>query len=201
MNEPADRHRLSVVPRIWIGEDEGQTALLIDGVVQSVLVGNGALGPGYWPLMLPDVRPNTALILGLGGGTVAHLLVRRFPGIHIIGVEDDPTVIRLARGSFGVDIPEIDIVEGDAFVFVTGTTGRYDYVAVDLFTGGAIPRTVFQKPFLRCVKELLTPGGVAAVNFFKDRRSASRLRRLEAIFPRVELRQSRENFVALCRAR
>jgi len=201
MNEPVDGRRPAVPPRVWIGEDEGQTALLIDGVVQSVLVNDGPLGPGYWPLMLPDVRPNTALILGLGGGTVAHLLLRRFPGIHITGVENDPAVIRLARGAFGVDLPEIEIVEADAFVFTSETVGPYEYIAVDLFTDGAIPTAIFQKPFLRRVKELLAPGGVAAVNFFEDRRAASRLRRLEAIFPRVELRQSRENFVALCRPR
>src|SRR4051812_39407749 len=63
---------------VWIGEDEGQTALLIDGVVQSVYVGDGPLGPGYWPLMLPDTPPRSSLILGLGGGTIPHLLTRKF---------------------------------------------------------------------------------------------------------------------------
>jgi spermidine synthase len=188
-------------PRVWVGEDEGQIALLIDGVVQSVIVGDGPLGPGYWPLMLPDVRPEEALILGLGGGTLVHLLARRFPGIRITGVENDPAVIRVARGAFGLDKPELDIVEGDGFGFVAGASGPYDYVAVDLWADGAIPRGVFQKPFLRRVKDLVTPGGISAINFFKDRRAAPRVRRIEAIFPRVEVRQSRENIVVMCRPR
>ena len=189
------------MPRVWIGEDEGQTALLIDGVVQSVLVDDGPLGPGYWPLMLPDVRPRAALILGLGGGTLAHLLARRFPGILITGVEIDPAVVRLARSAFDVAASAGEIVEADAFAYVAQATGPYEYVAVDLFAAGQIPREVFQKPFLKRVRELLTPGGIAAFNFFKDRAAASRLRRLEAAFPRLEVRQSRENFVVLSRAR
>jgi spermidine synthase len=187
--------------RIWVSEDEGQIALLIDGVVQSVVVGDGPLGPGYWPLMLPDVRPHEALILGLGGGTLVHLLARRFPGIRITGVEIDPAVIRVALSAFGLVMPDLIILEADAFAFVAEAAGPYDYVAVDLWADGVIPRAVFQKPFLRRVKDLLTPGGVGAINFFKDRQAASRLRRIEATFPRVEVRQSRENFVALCRPR
>jgi spermidine synthase len=192
---------LRLPSRVWIGEDEGQTALLVDGVVQSVLVTDGALGPGYWPLMLPDVRPASALILGLGGGTLAHSLRRRFPGIHITGVEHDAAVIRLARSAFGVDPSVARVIEGDAFEFVQLAIGSYDYVAVDLFAAGEIPSAVFQKPFLKRVKGLLTPGGLAAFNFFKDRRAASRRQRLESIFPRVEVRQSRENVVTLCRPR
>ena len=197
----ADARRLHVVPHVWIGEDEGQTALLIDGVVQSVLVSEGPLGPGYWPLMLPDVRPKTALILGLGGGTLAHLLARRFPGVRITGVEIDPAVIRLARGAFSVDSLGVELIEADAFQFVAGTAAAYDYVAVDLFAAGEIPRRIFQKPFVKRVKEMLTPGGAAAFNFFKDRKAPSRLRRLETTFPRVDVRQARENVVALCRPR
>jgi spermidine synthase len=166
-----------------------------------VLVDDGPLGPGYWPLMLPDVRPKAALILGLGGGTLAHLLARRFPGTHITGVEIDPHVVRLARSAFDVGTSAREIVEADAFAYIGHATGPYDYIAVDLFAGGQIPRAVFQKPFLKKVRELLTPGGIAAFNFFKDRAAGSRLRRLEAAFPRVEVRQSRENFVALGRPR
>lgn len=201
MGHPPNERAAGRRSRVWIGEDEGQTALLIDGVVQSVLVDGGPMGPGYWPLMLPDVRPKSALILGLGGGTLAHLLARRFPGVRITGVDNDPAVIRLAQSAFGVDSVLADLIEADAIAYVAEDRGPFDYVAVDLFAEGQIPTAVFRKPFLKRVKDSLTPGGVAAVNFFKDRRAASRERRLEAIFPRVELRQSRENLVAMCRPR
>ena len=206
MHEPMshalfDGRHLHIVPHAWVGEDEGQTALLVGGVVQSVLVGDGALGPGYWPLMLPDARPKAALILGLGGGTLAHLLARRFPGVRITGVDNDPDVLRLARKAFGVESVVAEIVECDAFALVVEASTIYDYIAVDLFAAGEIPGAVFQKPFLKRVKELLTPGGVAGINYFKDRKAAARLHRLEMVFPRVEVRQSRDNVVAMCHKR
>lgn len=192
---------MTVPRRVWIGEDEGQTALLIDGVVQSVLVEDGPLGPGYWVLMLPDVRPARALLLGLGGGTIAHLIWRRFGPVRIVGVENDPAVARLARSAFGLDVPSLTLIEDDAFVYVEHDQPPYDYVAVDLFAQDAVPRRVFSRPFLRRIRALLTPGGLAAINFFRDRRTEDHARRLREVFPRVELADSRKNVVARCRAR
>lgn len=187
--------------RVWIGEDEGQTALLIDGVVQSVLVDNSPLGPGYWPLMLPEVRPARALILGMGGGTIAHLLSKQFGRVPTVGVENDPSVIRLGKSAFGLTVLGVDVVESDAFAYVHESNGPFDYVAVDLFADGRIPAGVFGRPFLKEIKRLLSPGGMAAINFFKDRHAPSRIRRLESVFPRVSIITSRENLVARCRAR
>lgn len=187
-------------PRVWIGEDEGQTALLVEGVVQSVLVEDGPLGPGYWPLMMPDFTPGRCLILGMGGGTIAHLLRRRFGSVQITGVEHDPDIIRLARSAFGLAEPAFEIVQADAFEFVSAESTSFDYVAVDLFAGD-IPARIFSRPFLKDVKRLLTPGGLAAINFFRDRRTAARLRRLATVFPHVTVQNSRKNVVAHCRPR
>jgi spermidine synthase len=187
--------------RVWLGEDEGQTALLIDGVVQSVYVDDSPPGPGYWPLMLPDVRPARALILGLGGGTIAHLLVRKFGPLPIVGVECDPSVVRLARGAFALEDLGVNVVEDDAFSYITSVVGPFDYVGVDLFADGRIPPRVFGRPFLKDVKRVMSGGAVAAFNFFKDRSTPSRIRRLEAVFPRVTTAASRDNIVARCRAR
>jgi len=175
-------------------------ALLVDGVVQSVVVDEGPLGPGYWPLMLPDQAPERALILGMGGGTIAHLLRRRFHSVDIVGVEHNPEIIQLARSAFGINERAARIVEADAFNFIEKEAGPFDYVAVDLFDGD-IPARIFGRPFLRNVKRVLTPGGCAAINFFRDRRTASRLHRLETVFPRVTPTTSRKNVVAICRAR
>ncbi len=186
---------------MWIGEDEGQTALIVDGVVQSVYVGDGPLGPGYWPLMLPDTRPRSALILGLGGGTIPHLITQKFGPLRIVGVDCNPRVLHLARRAFGVERCTSEIVEADAFDYVSSAQGPYDYVAVDLFIDGAIPGRVFGQPFLKDVKRLLSPGGLAAVNFFKDRRTPSHAERLGHVFPRVSLVESRKNVIARCRPR
>jgi spermidine synthase len=186
---------------VWIGEDEGQVALLIDGVVQSVAVTDGPLGPGYWPHMLPETLTGRALVLGMGGGTICHLLLRRFHPREIVAVERDPAVIRLARNAFGLDAAGVCVVETDAFTYVDEAEGTFEYVAVDLFANGEVPRQIFKRPFLRTVRRLLTPGGMAAVNFFKDGRHAEHRHRIETVFPRVSWVESGKNLIARCRPR
>src|SRR6476660_2731631 len=93
-----------------LGEDEGRLALFVDGVVQSVAA-EGREVEGYWAALLPSVRPRRALVLGLGGGTVVHLLRRRFGELAVVGVDDDGEVLALARAELGLEQPGLAVVE------------------------------------------------------------------------------------------
>ena len=169
--------------RVEAVESEGQYALAVDGVVQSVRVEGGDIGRGYWPAMLPQEPPRSALILGLGAGTIARLLHVRFGGLPIVGVDDDEAVIDLVRERFQLgELPGLWIVVGDAFAFAAACRERFDYVAVDLFRGGELPRGVAATPFLRDVRRLLEVGGLAAFNLTRDRRAATRIHRLGRVF-------------------
>jgi spermidine synthase len=173
---PAAERRVEVV------DDESGRALLIDGTVQSVPVAVGATAGGYWPAMLPDRPPRDALLLGLGGGTVAHLLVGAFGPLPIVGVDDDAAVLALARAHFALDLPTLDVVLADAFAYAATTTRQFDLVCVDLFRAGRIPARVCSAPFLRDVRRLLRPGGLASFNLSRDRTAGDRLRQLEQHF-------------------
>jgi spermidine synthase len=189
-------------PRVRVAEDEGQRALMVDGVVQSVAVeGPSFHGPGYWPAMIPDARPRQALLLGLGGGTVAHLLVRRFGPLPIVGVEADPDVLALARAQFGLDLLSLTVVEGDAFEYVTNCDERFDYVAVDLYRGAELQGAALARPFLRALKELLLPGGQIYFNLFRDGRTPRRLHRLHQVFPWAQTQAIGKNVVVRCPGR
>ncbi len=169
--------------RVWVGEDAGQRALFVDGVVQSVAAADALRGPGYWPAMLPDVRPRRALLLGLGGGTIAHLLVRRFGSLPLIGVEADPEVLAVARAEFDLTLPALTVVQGDAVEYVATCAERFDYICVDLYRGAEPERRVYARPFLRQLRALLLPGGLVVFNLFRDGRTARRLHRLRQMFP------------------
>src|SRR5690348_12385037 len=52
--------------------EAGRKVLRVGGVIQSVHVDEG-YEPDVWDAMLPRERPQSALILGLGGGTMAQL--------------------------------------------------------------------------------------------------------------------------------
>src|SRR5919199_876209 len=106
----ADADPGSTRPHVEVIDDGGRPALAIDGNVQSVAVGAGAAPSGYWPAMLPDRPPRDALLLGLGGGTIAHLLSGTFGPLPIVGVDDDPDVVALGRAHFGLDLPNLEIV-------------------------------------------------------------------------------------------
>ena len=169
-------------PGVRIGEDGGRAALLVDGVVQSISPQDGLSVGGYWAAMLPDERPRRVLILGLGGGTLASLLRARWGELRMVGVDDDPAILGVAREAGWLPTHGLDIVVCDAFEFVQTCHERFDYVAVDLFRGPRMPGRIFGKPFLRRVRSLLEPHGWLAVNLFRDRQQGDRVNRIALFF-------------------
>lgn len=185
--------------RVTLGEDDGSLALLVDGVVQSIAVDKVRPGSGYWTAMLPDAKPRNVLILGLGAGTIARLLVERFGPLPIVGVEREPRVVELGRSHFGLDMPNLEIVVADAFQFVGEASISFDLICVDLYDGIVLARGVTAKPFLRRVKDLLTPTGAAHFNLVLSRRLPRQLRRLGEIFRIVSTAEADFNLVVRCR--
>jgi spermidine synthase len=166
----------------------------VDGTVQSVLADDPF---GYWHAMVPGVRPRHALLLGLGAGTVARLIYERFGAVPTVGVDDDPAVLSVARLMLA-DVPEVEIVEADAFEYVEASAAageHFDYVAVDLYRGARLAHGVVGRPFLKALKTVLQPRGVAAFNLFLERRAADRVRRIERVFPRLERRMVGKNVI------
>ena len=169
----------------------GGVALEVDGVTQSVM----GEPQGYWPLMLPPEPPEHALLLGMGGGTIAHLLAARWPQIATItGVERDPRIIALAHGRMGLGaLKQLSIIEADVFPWVAAQAreapARYDYIAHDLYVGARMVPGALGTPFLRQVATQLRPGGYLAINLVRTRRledQVARLRRVYEIAARLE---------------
>jgi spermidine synthase len=148
--------------------EDGRKILRVDGVIQSVHVDERYLSD-FWDVMLPDEAPANALILGLGGGTMAQLLTNRFGPLPIVGVERDPAVIFLARHE-------------DAFVFARRCAEPFDFIAVDLYIAGKMAHGVLGAAFLRDVKRLLTPEGLLTFNFWRSPYLADQTRRLARMF-------------------
>jgi spermidine synthase len=166
----------------------------VDGTVQSVLADDPF---GYWHAMVPSVRPRRALLLGLGAGTVARLIHQRFGPTPIVGVDDDPAVLDVARDALN-DLPSVEIVQEDAFRYVErcATSGEhFDYVAVDLYRGARLAHGVAGRPFLKALKTVLEPRGVASFNLFLERRVVDRVRRIERVFPILERRMVGKNII------
>ncbi|GEM_PF-445257 len=168
--------------------------------------GGQRLRYGYWELLLPlpgAACPQSALILGLGGGTVAALLARRCPQVRMEGVERDAEVVEIATTRFGlVDIPHLMVIQADAFAWVAEQSSqpeRYDLICLDLFQGGVLTPGALTTPFLRQLAALLTPGGALTVNLLQTARTPDHLRRLEQIFTIEVILRLYGNVVVHCR--
>ncbi len=189
-------------------------ALEVDGVVQSISLpapesvsGSPEPEPGqsgrYWELMITSQCPRHALLLGLGGGTVAHLLARRCPESEITGIEHDPQVLEIAWSHFGLgSLPQLRIVEADAFAWVAeqseqDETARpsFDLICLDLFQAGRLANGALSKLFLRQVAGLLSPDGWLTVNLMVTARTPDQLQRLERFFVIAWQKRVRGNLV------
>lgn len=192
--------------------EDGRTALEVGGVVQSVLLppldetGATVAGAdlGYWAAMLPPdtgVAPQRALLLGLGGGTVAALLARRYPGIQMVGIESDPGVLAAARSDIGLDtIPGLSVVCADAFAWVgaavAGERAGYDYIALDLYLAGRLVAGSLARDYLEQLAMLLAPDGELAVNLMVTARTNDQLLRLRQVLRLAHTQRVRGNIVA-----
>jgi spermidine synthase len=165
---------------------------------------------GYWKLLLPASGcPRRALILGLGGGTVAALLARCCPGVTMVGIERDETVLALARTEFALDaIAGLEVVVADAFAWVAGAAedeaeqarGAFDYICLDLYDGGRLAPGTLASPFLRHLAALLALDGTLVVNLIVTGRLGEQLHRLRRVFAVVREERVRGNVVVHLRA-
>lgn len=127
------------------------------------------------PLALALIdRPQSALVIGLGGGTIPSFLRRLYPGMKIDAVDIDPVVVEVAKSHFGFredDLMRAHVADGRQFV--EQAKDRYDLVFLDGFGTDSVPAHLTTREFLTAVKNVLTPRGVVVGNLWG--RDANRL--------------------------
>lgn len=112
-------------------------------------------------------KPRSALVIGLGGGTIPSFLRKRFPQMEIDVVDIDPGVVDVAKSHFGFreDARMRAHVE-DGRRFVENAKTRYDIVYLDGFGTDSVPPHLTTREFLMAVRELLSPQGVVLGNIW-----------------------------------
>jgi predicted membrane-bound spermidine synthase len=108
-------------------------------------------------------RPRRIGVIGLGAGTLAAY---GRPGDHISFYELNPAVAPIARNVFTYvreSGAQIDIVDGDARSSLTREAPqRFDVLAIDAFSGDAIPLHLLTAQALELYRRHLAPGGIIA---------------------------------------
>lgn len=162
--------------KISIVEVGSTRKLCVGNVAQSVNWDSQMASRHVWGRLvdkLYEEMPNlkSVMVLGLGGGSMQHLLSKKFPGIYITSVEIDKVVVDLAKKYFRLDdIPNHRIIIADA-LRVVAVPEEYGIskqsmqaVVVDIFCGEKYPELGASGNFINCLKELVIPGGLVVFN-------------------------------------
>ena len=156
---------------------------------------NTVLTGGVWDmfLVLPPLlakAPETMLVIGNSGGTVARAFGALYPDVRIDGVEIDAKVSEVGERFFGIgDNPNLSVITADGRPYLRLTDKRYDIIVVDAYKQPYIPFYLATREFFELTREHLTPDGVLALNVAAvpddDRLSRAIASTLLAEYPQV----------------
>ncbi|HSG27133.1 MAG TPA: fused MFS/spermidine synthase [Candidatus Krumholzibacterium sp.] len=160
--------------QIAVVDHLGARFLLIDGSIHTFI--DGKSGETLFPYVnVIDIagsiheRPGEALLVGLGGGSVAKRFKRA--GWSVDAVEIDPVVVGFARDYFGLRESDARVFTVDGRQFLqkkenseTSTDRTYDLVIMDAFGSGSVPFHLVTKEAFGALKGRLGPEGIVAMN-------------------------------------
>lgn len=127
-------------------------------------------------VLKPDAA--SALLLGLGGGSLALALGHARPRLRIDAVEYRQAVIDAALTHLQLDgQPHLRLHCTDAIDFITSDHRHYDLIMLDLYLAEGVHPAQTQAQFLKDCRTRLRPGGIVLANQwcseFRDSRHAN----------------------------
>ena len=119
-------------------------------------------------VLLFHPQPQSILMVGLGGGSLAKFCYKHLPHAHITVVEINPHVIAL-RHSFCIpdDDARFRVVQMDAAEYMAHTEQKFDVVFADGFDQHGLPEQLCSTQFYDDCRRVLTSGGVTVVNLHR----------------------------------
>lgn len=146
----------------------GQVRLLtINHIIQTEIEMNTKKSvSGYIDLLdtLIPYSPGTgkALLLGLGGGSVANMLAKK--NYIVTGVEFDKRIIEAAKDFFFLD-KNITTVCEDGRYFLNHCKDKFDLLIFDVFKSEEQPGHIITSESLENIKHNLNPGATIFINW------------------------------------
>lgn len=111
------------------------------------------------------IAPNakTALVLGLGGGVISNMLIKR--NMDVTAVELDKRIVEVAQKYFGLS-NKLNIIQDDARHALYQLKGKYDIIVMDMFNGEVASPHVLSLEFFAKLKTMLNSGGFIFINTY-----------------------------------
>jgi spermidine synthase len=107
-------------------------------------------------------RPGNALLLGLGGGSLARVLSR--DGWNVEAVDIDPVIPRIASGYFQLYPRQATVTVADARRFLRTTDHVWSVIFFDVYASASIPLHVATAEAFAEARRCLAPGGMIVLN-------------------------------------
>ena len=116
-------------------------------------------------------RCDNALLIGLGGGSLARYLLNHAENIQLDIIETRPKMVKIARRYFGLPLDarlKIKITEGGEYIrrIAQQDEKRYDLLLIDAFNQNAMSPNVDGVAFFDACRQLLNPDGLMLINLW-----------------------------------
>lgn len=123
--------------------------------------------------MLFKEAPEHALLLGLGGGSLARHLLYHFPECRLVAVEYRKDVVKVARSHFGLPLDKrLKVIVGDAGHYVRRRAetlrGYFGLLCVDIFDHDGMSPSLSNIAFFDACRALLTDDGMLIANLWNN---------------------------------
>ena len=146
------------------------------------------------------------LILGLGGGTLVKVIHKFWHEAKVTGVDIDPLMVEMGKKHLGLKEDEVEIVVEDATVFCKRQIKQkmqYDLICIDMYNGDVFPPQFEELEFIKMVKKLLAPDGIAIFNrlYYGEKRklSVKFSKKLSEVFSTNEAVYPEANVMFVCK--
>lgn len=171
-----------------VEDRDGSRLLLVDGIVHT------QADTATWTSELEYVAvmdipmymfasPGDALVIGLGGGSMAKNLVTA--GWSVDAVEIDPVIVRLAYELFGLRADDATVFTMDGRRYLQETSKTYGIILIDAFGSSSIPFHMASLEAFQHCRSRMTPDGVLAINIWTRGWNDPMVRHITATLRRV----------------
>ncbi len=175
---------LGLIRTLYFG-DKKQSSVLLPNLNVLVLYYAQAM----MTALLFNPRPAKVLLIGLGGGSFVHFLLKAFPDVQIEIVELRKSVIDVAHKYFALpkNNPNIKLYHMDAKEFVVlkaNTSAAYDLLLIDAFDQWGPADILENREFLQQCRQIAGKKGVCCFNLWNRREDfyAKSLKKFKQIF-------------------
>ncbi|MDX1515154.1 MAG: hypothetical protein R3174_15560, partial [Gammaproteobacteria bacterium] len=117
-------------------------------------------------LFVPD--PRRVLILGLGGGAMAHFFLHHFPDVSLTVIEREPQCVDIAHEFFSIPRRHrnLEIITGDARDVAPRLGGKFDLIMLDLFLSHGPPAWLGASDLFDACRARMARQGILSANFW-----------------------------------